>query len=227
MNVSGGNYMNRTVKMGVYAKNGEENTFNYYSTLRAYDKLKFVNFVTDTLVDGNYNSVIRDMIFDISIVHIMTDVDVSNILESNDAINQIEDFLDETNIVDIVKANVPELIDELNEAVDLTIEYKTGIHKNPIGEALASLLNTIEKKVSGIDTKKMMEMAQVISGMSGEITPERMLEAYSKSDIFKQKYAQMIADKEQHNAKIDAINTSVNVNVKSNRKNNKKSTSVK
>lgn len=214
--------MNRTVKMGVYTKNGKENTFNYYSTLRAYDKLKFVNFVTDTLVDGNYNSVIKDMIFDISIVHIMTDVDVSNILESNDVINQIEDFLDETNIVDIIKANVPELIDELNEAVDLAIEYKTGIHKNPIGEALASLLNTLEKKVSGIDTEKMMEMAQVISNVSGELNADKVLEAYSKSDMFKERYAQLLSDKERHDVAIENIGV-----VKKSTKNSKKISPVK
>lgn len=177
--------MNRTVKMGVYNRNGEENTFNYYSTLRAYDKLKFVNFVTDTLIDGNYNFVIRDMIFDIAIVHIMTDIDVSNILESADVVNQIEDFLDETNIVEIVKANADDLIEELNDAVDKNIEYRTGIHKNPITESLSHLLDTLEKKVSGVDTDSMMKMAQVIGNMSGELTADKVLEAYSKSDMFK------------------------------------------
>jgi len=177
--------MNRIVKMGVYTRNGEENTFNYYSALRAYDKLKFVNFVTDTLVDGNYNSVIRDMVFDIAVVHIMTDIDVSNILDSNDAVNQIEDFLDETNIVEIVKANADDLIEELNDAVDKNIEYKTGIHKNPIAESLSHLLNTLEKKVTDIDTDSIMKMAQVIGNMSGEFTADKVIEAYSKSDMFK------------------------------------------
>lgn len=177
--------MNRSVKAGMYIKNGEEVNFNFYTTLRAYDKLKFVNFVTDTLVDGNYNSVIRDMIFDIAIIHIMTDIDVSNILNSSDAINQIEDFLNETNIVEIVKANANALIEELNKAVDDNVEYRTGIHKNPIAESLSHLLNTLEEKVSGIDTEKMMEMAQIFSNVSGELTADKMLEAYSKSDLFK------------------------------------------
>jgi hypothetical protein len=183
--------------MGVYTRNGEENTFSYYTTLRAYDKLKFVNFVTDTLVDSNYNYVIRDMIFDISIVHIMTDVDVSDILGSTDAINQIEDFLFETNIVEIVKANADEVINELNNAVDLAIEYKTGIHKNLIAESLSHLLDTLDKKVSGIDTDSMMKMAQVIGNMSGELTVDKMLEAYSKSDMFKEKYKNLMANKKR------------------------------
>jgi hypothetical protein len=171
--------------MGVYTKNGEENTFNYYSTLRAYDKIKFVNFVSDILIDDNYNSVLRDIIFDIAIVHILTDIDVSDVINSVNAINQIEDFLDETNIVKIVKANADELIEELNKAVDENIEYRTGIHKNPIAESLSHLLNTLEKKVSGIDTDSMMKMAQIINNMSGEFTADKLLEAYSKSDMFK------------------------------------------
>ena len=181
--------MNRTVKMGVYIKNGEENTFNYYSTLRAYDKLKFVNFVTDTLINDNYNSVIRGIMFDIAIVHIMTDVDVFDVINSHDPINQIEDFLNETNIVEIVRANTENLIKELDNAVDLAIEYKTGIHKNPIAESLSRLLNTLEKKVSGIDTDSMIKAAKMLSGISGELTIDKMLEAYSKSDLFKQKHS--------------------------------------
>ena len=172
-------------------KNGEENTFNYYSTLRAYDKLKFVNFVTDTLINDNYNSVIRGIMFDIAIVHIMTDVDVFDVINSHDPINQIEDFLNETNIVEIVRANTENLIKELDNAVDLAIEYKTGIHKNPIAESLSRLLNTLEKKVSGIDTDSMIKAAKMLSGISGELTIDKMLEAYSKSDLFKQKHSEL------------------------------------
>ena len=192
--------MKNNVKTGVYVNNGQENTFNYYSTLRVYDKLKFVNFVTDTLIDDNYNSVMRDIVFDIAIVDIMTDVDVSSIFESNDVVNKIEDFLDETNIVEIVKANVGELIDELNDAVDKNIEYRTGIHRNPIVESLSSLLDTIEKKVSGIDTESMMKMAKVISGISGELNANKVLEAYAKSDLFKERFSKLINNKDSSNS---------------------------
>lgn len=188
--------MNRIVKTGVYVRNGESHNFNFYTTLSAIDKIRFINTVTNTLVDDNYYSFLKNMIFDISLIHIFSDVDVSDIMTSNNAISEIENFLDETNIVDIIKSNIDSyVIDELNNCVDLAIEYRTGIHKNPIAESLSNLLNTIEKKVSSVDTDKMMEMAQVISGMSGELTPDKMLEAYSKSDLFKNKYGQMFNDK--------------------------------
>lgn len=214
--------MNRIVKTGVYIKNGEENKFNFYASLSAVDKIKFVNTVTGTLVGDNYYSFIKDMIFDIAIIHIFTDVDVSDIMSSKNAINEIENYLNETNIVEIIKANVDSgVIEELIKAVDDNIEYRTGIHKNPIAESLSHLLDTIDKKVSGIDTEKMMEMAQVISGMSGELTADKMLEAYSKSDLFKQNYEKIMAERNRHNNDIEAVTTIKNT------KNNKKIASVK
>ena len=196
--------MNRTVKTGVYTRNDKENKFTFYTYLRSVDKIKFINFVTGILIGDNYYSLIRNIVFDIAIVHIFTDVDVSDILSSNDAISKIEDFLVETNIVEIVKANVDSsVIEELSKAIDDNIEYRTGIHKNPITESLSHLLDTIEKKVSSIDIEKMMEMAQVISGMSDELTADKMLEAYSNSDLFKKNYEQIIADRKKHDDKIE------------------------
>lgn len=218
----GGIHMNRIAKTGVYTKNGEEYNFNFYTSLRARDKLKFVNFVVNTLIDDNhYNSIIKPLIFDFAIIEIFTDIDTSDIQDSNDSISLIEELLDETNIVEIVKANVDrDLINELNNAVNLNIEYRTGIHRNSLSESLSRLLDTLENKVSEIDTSSMFDMAQVISNMSGELTVDKMLEAYVKSDVFKQRYEQVFADKEKHT--VEAETTAVkNVNRR------KKSTSTK
>ena len=216
--------MKRTVRTGVYTYNGVEETFTFYTTLRAVDKINFINLVTNVLVGDNYYSIIRDLIFDFEIIDIMTDVDVSNIRNANDAVSAIEDFLENTNIVEIVKANIEDgLIEELNKSVDDNIEYRTGIHKNPIAESLSHLLNTLENKVSDIDTDSMMNMAEIFSGVSGELTADKFIEAYANSDMFKQKYAQMIADREQHNAKIDAAGSVI----KDARENNEELTSVK
>ena len=215
--------MNRNVKMGVYTRNGEEVRFNFYTSLRAYDKMRFVKNVTDLVVGDDYNSVIRDMMFDFMIIDIFTDVDITEINNSKDAINMIEQFLDETNIVTIVKANAEYgVIAELEKAVDDNIEYRTGVHKNPIADSISSLLNTIETKLAGVDTDGIMQMAQVISGMSGEMTPERLLEAYSNSDMFKERYAQLLADRERHDAAIEAAGT-----IKKPAKNSKKVSPVK
>lgn len=200
--------MNRDIKMGVYTRNGEEVGFNFYTSLRAYDKMRFVQNVTNLVVGDNYNSVIRDMMFDFMIIEVFTDVDTTEINNSKDAINTIEQFLDETNIVSIVKTNVADgVIAELEKAVDDNIEYRTGVRKNPIADSISSLLKTIEAKVADIDTDGLMQMAQAVSGMSGEMTPERLLEAYSKSDMFKERYAQLLADKERHDTFIEDAGT--------------------
>lgn len=216
--------MKKNVKMGVYTRNGESVSFNFYTNLRAVDKMKFVDTVTGYVVGDNYNSVIRDMMFDFTIIDIFTDVDITEIVNSKtNSINMIEDLLDETNIAAIVRANAESgLIAELEKAVDDNIEYRTGVRRNPIADGISSLLNTIETKLAGIDTDGMMQMAQVISGMSGEMTPERVLEAYSKSDMFKERYAQLLADKEHHDAAIEAAGV-----IKSPAKNGKKISPVK
>lgn len=190
-------------KTGAYKYNDENVAFDFATSLRAKDKVLFVKFVTDSLVDEDYNYMLKDMIFDFGIIYIFTDVDVSYILsdECPDQIDMIEDILDETNIVEIVKANAEYgLIEELRQAVDYNIEYKTGIHRNVIAESLSNLLDTVERKMSDIDVDGMMEMAQMVSGVSGELTPERILEAYANSDMYKKQHKQMFADKVKHDA---------------------------
>ena len=90
------------------------------------------------------------------------------------------------------------LIEELNNAVDNGIEYKTGIHKNPISESLGHLLNTIEKKLSGINTDEMMKAAHMITQMTGELTPQNMIDTYAKSDVFKQKYEKLFKESDSN-----------------------------
>ena len=196
--------MKKNVKTGLYTHNGEEISFNFYTSLRASDKLTFVNSVINLVVDEKYNSVIRDLVFDYMIIDVFTDIDTTDIKMAKNSIDMIEDLLDETNIVEIVRANAEVgLIEELDKSVDDNIAYLTGIHKNPIVDGLGNLLNTIEKKLANIDTEEIAKAAQMITAMTGELTATNMLEEYAKSDMFKEKYHQIIAEKEQHNAEIE------------------------
>ena len=178
--------MERQVKTGIYYKDGVEEVFSFYTNLRATDKVMFVNSVIDSVVDADnkrYNLVIKNLVFEYMFVKLFSDV----VIPENMTIDDIEDFLIETNIMNIIKSNIEYgLIEELNEAVDKALEYYTGIHVNPIAESISKLLNTIEQKVSDIDTKTMTEMAQIFSNVSGELTANKIVEAYSKSDLFKQ-----------------------------------------
>lgn len=193
----------KNVKTGAYTYKNESIPFNFYTELRAVDKIKFINAVCDTLIDTNYYSVIRDLVFDFQIVNVFTDVVVPELQDSPSPISIIEEFLDDTNIVEIVKANVDKkLIAELEKAVDENIEYRTGIHKNTLEDALTSLLHTVEQKINDVDTEGMMEMAMKLNSISDELTPERILQAYSETDMFKNRIYEKEQKRQNHNAAI-------------------------
>lgn len=187
--------MSDYVKSSVYTRNGRDFSFNFKTSLRASEKVYFVNAVSELLIDDNYNSILRDLIFDFFIIDVFTNVDTSwayaneedeNKAEKIDIVREMEGLVYETNIVDIVIANAEiGLIKELCHALDLNIEYRTGIHRNMIEESLSSLINTFEKKIADIDFENIMEMSQMLSGISGELTADKILEAYAKSDMYK------------------------------------------
>ena len=89
------------------------------------------------------------------------------------------------------------LLDELNRAVDLDIQYLTGIHPNPINEAITSLISTIEKKIGEVDLDSMMSMAQKFAGMTEDFTLDNIVNAYMNSDIHKSNLAEIKEAKEE------------------------------
>ena len=203
----------KNIKTGTYTYNEESYIFNFATNLSAYKKLMFVNYVVNSLVDeDSYDSIVRDLIFDFSIVSIFTDIDTSFINAKDDDGNTInpiifiEQFLEETNVVDIVKANMIDgLLEELNNAVDKSIEYLTGIHPNPLNDALVSLVNTFEKRINEVNLNDAMSMAQKFMGMTEELTPESVVNAYLKSDIHKKNLAEIEESKKDMDSKDNII----------------------
>ena len=188
--------MDSIVKTGSYTYNEKEYNFNFYTDINVLNKSAFVTGVTDVLVtEKHYNAVIRNVVIEYQILNVFTDVfaeeDIRSALyvdEGSDFdLNKLEDFMRDTQIADVVMANVREgLINELIEAVDKDIEYKTGIHRNPIGEAVAGLLGTLEQRVKDIDVDGLMGFAEAFKGMSGDdMTPEKLWDAYAESKAFK------------------------------------------
>ena len=203
----------KNIKLGAYTRitesGNETYNFNFATDLSAHDKTVFVRTVVDTLVSENsYDSIIKDMIFDFTIVMRFTDIDTSFTKAVDDdgeeisALISIENFLEETNVVDIVKANMEVgLLEQLENAVDKSIEYRTGIHPSPIADSLASLINTLEKKINETDLGNAMKMAQKFAGMIGELTPESLVDAYINSD-FHQKNLDEIAESKKRKIEI-------------------------
>lgn len=179
--------MKNEMKNGVYTKGEKTFEFSFITDLSASKKMDFVNSVVGYVVtDSDYNFVIKDIIFDFEIIHKFTNYNISDIKEADDTLGAIEELLDTTNIVEIVKSNmVDALYEELVNAVNLDIQYKTGIRNNDILNSVERILDTIEEKVKDIDTKELDEFAKVFNSVSGEITPDKLLKAYAKSDMYK------------------------------------------
>lgn len=189
----------KNVKMGTYVRNDETHTFNFGTDLSISDKAKFVNFVTSLVVDDeNYNSIIRDLIFNFCIIDFFTDINTEEFKQSINFLDDVEEFLLSTNIVEIIKANAfPTLFEELNNAVDKSIEYRTGIHPSPLNEALASLVSTFEKKVKEFDMDSAMEMVSLLTEMTGDISPESIVNAYLNSDLHQKNLDEITKVKEE------------------------------
>lgn len=199
---------NTNTKTGTYFYNDESYNFNFFTSLSMGKKITFVNTVADTVVDDNYNSILRDTIFDFMLVKIFTDIDTSflkvvdeygNVITD---IDLVEQFLDETNIVNIVKANMEDgLLESLNTAVDKAIEFRTGIHPSPIADALSSLLSTLERKVDEIDLGSAMSMAQKFAGMGDEFNLDNLVRAYMDSDAHKNNLVEIEKAKKSNKGK--------------------------
>lgn len=206
----------KNIKTGTYFYNEKNYNFNFATNLSAYKKLMFVNYVVNSIVeDDRYDFIVKDLIFDFGLVAIFTDIDTTFIRQRDDEGNIInpiifiEQFLEETNVVDIVKANMEiGLLDELNKAVDKSIEYKTGIHSFPLNEALANLVNTLDKKVNEFDMSGAMEMVQKFAGITGELTPENVVKAYVDSDIHKKNLEEITKSKKSKKSKKNEVKIS-------------------
>ena len=187
------NKMMKEMKTGFFTYNDESYEFVFKTSLSAYEKMSFVKSVVDTLVnDGSYNVIVRDLITDFTIIDMFTNIDTSFVEmkdeDGNDVnpIIPIEHFLEETSIVDVIKENMEYgLLDELNKAIDLNIQYLTGIYLNPISESIASLISAIENKIGDFDFGSLMDMANKFAGMTEDFTIDNLVNAYMGSDVHK------------------------------------------
>lgn len=191
--------MMKEMKTGVFTYNNEDYNFNFDTSLSAYEKQMFVKTVVNNIIDDDiYDIIIKDLIFDFTIIEMFTNIDTSfiNMKDDNDndiaPIIIIEHFLEETNVVDIVKENMDiGLLDELYNAVGLNIQYLTGINPNPLNEAIVKLLSTLEKKIDGVDLDSLMGMAQKFAGMTEDFTVDNIVNAYMNSDVHNENLAEI------------------------------------
>lgn len=171
---------------GEYVYNDEVIKFQFYTSLSPAEKVQFINAVVNAVVGDNYYPVVRDLAFDYMIVVLFTDINTGAIIGDDNNIDAIEEFLDETGIANIIKVNIEDsVLDELNDAIDKSIEYRTGIKKNNIIDSINKLINNIDDKIGSINTDDLLKIGQVFSNVSGELTADKVLQAYINSDLIR------------------------------------------
>lgn len=180
-------------KTGVYKRvvDGEvkDFEFEYQTDISMESKLLLVGFVVDMLVQEEtktYFSAMLDMMFDYALVQKFTNIDVSAIVGDDDvSVNNIEEFFDNSNVIEILKANIDsDIIDSLYKSVLDNVEYKTGVRQNNVLGTINSILKIVEDKTKELDISKLMESAEKLNSIKEGLTPEKILEAYSNTEMF-------------------------------------------
>lgn len=170
----------------LYKFNGEENSFNFQTSLRASEKVNFVHFVENLIVnDGVYEHIIKDLMFDYAIITFFTDVNIGEIFDSeNIGLDDVEDIVLGTDIVNIVKENAEEgLISELYKAVGYCVEQHFGIKTNTVSDAIIKFIDNANDKILGkYDIDEVMNMANIISNSVGKVSAKDIWNSYAESD---------------------------------------------
>lgn len=197
--------MNEKIINDTYISNGEEIEFTYLANPSMSKKVAFVKSVAENVVnDDCYYPMIKDMVFDFCLIEFFSDIIVAD--DNEDTIDYVEEFLANNNAATVMKIGMDfDVIQELRENVDKMIEYKTGIHPSPIADGIVKILDTLEQKFAGIDVDAMTGMANVFDKLQGDITPEKMLEAYAKSDVFKKQAKEVVENQKKRDAAMEKV----------------------
>ena len=183
---------------------GTEHKFECYQDIPMTRKIAFVSNVTKLLTSGGmYNGIAKEMFFNFEIIAAFTDIDVD--LEGHDdAIGFIENMVYSTDILERVKPNIASsVLINLETALNQNIEYLTGVHINPIESAIANLISSdwlkdvlfgivtkANEKLDRLDMDVLTEFMNRIKDMPLDFTPDKVIEAYMNTDMFKANQAE-------------------------------------
>ena len=174
----------------------KEIDFKYRTELTLQQKVSFVNFVLGVIFDDDYCfSIIKNEVFDIALIYMFTDVFKYD-EDFTFSLNNIEEMLNTTNVIDILKKEIDnDLIKDLNEVIDINIAYKTGVNVNSISTSFSSLLKTIENKVSDFDVDEFSNTLKKFGDITNGMSPDKIMELYTKTDAYKKNYKGTLSTK--------------------------------
>ena len=174
----------------------KEIDFKYRTELTLQQKVSFANFVLGVIFDDDYCfSIIKNEVFDIALIYMFTDVFKYD-EDFTFSLNNIEEMLNTTNVIDILKKEIDnDLIKDLNEVIDINIAYKTGVNVNSISTSFSSLLKTIENKVSDFDVDEFSNTLKKFGDITNGMSPDKIMELYTKTDAYKKNYKGTLSTK--------------------------------
>ena len=173
----------------------EKTKFNMNPDIPMSMRYMFVKDFCTKVIDTLYNAKdevfhfeLLDLMFNYYVVSYFTDIEMADIIntESDSYIDELDNFINGSDIVSVMMNYINvDTIDKLYETVLYNIECKTGVKINKIDKTINSILKTVERAVGKIDIDKLMETSTKLNGISGQLTPKKILEAYSNTDMFK------------------------------------------
>lgn len=174
----------------------ETNNCNIFTNLSMQNKVGLVNFVVNSVVDDtDFYFIATDIIFNFALVKFLTDIDIDIDENVGLGLTELEEFFDGNDIVDVIRDTLgKDFINKLYQSVQYGIEYRTGVKINDVSQSFIRLLDTVEEKVSKIDMGEMLNAVKVISSFNGNFSPDNILNAFAKTDIFKEKIRKNIED---------------------------------
>lgn len=195
-----------------YDYKGKEYTYSIYSNVNIIKKQTFVNTVANMIVtDDGYQMLLKEKLFYFQLISVFTDIFVDSqaeIAERGFNLQEIVEFIQNTNVVATIAENLDDgVFEELTEAVNLSIEYKTGIHDDPIKQGLNHLVSIIENKINKIDIDSLVGFAKIIKDNPDILSTDKVAEIYSKSDNFKKLISDSSLVEDDKIVNIDVANT--------------------
>lgn len=165
--------------------NGERVDFHYKTEITPTEMAQFVNNVLMVVVGDNYYPFLSDLMFDYELVHWFTDIDIADYTTGERPLDDYAEFFKNTGLSTNMKINVPSDVREaLYSSVMAAIEYKTGMHINLIEASVSKLIDTIDEKIGDMDLVDVSNLSDIVNGLQGELTANKVVEAYKNSKLF-------------------------------------------
>lgn len=180
----------------------ESVAFNYVKNPNRSELQEYVDAVVNVLVaDGHYHPLMRNIVADFLLIYIFSDIDVHDILESNDA--AMEEYVNSNTIAAVIKDGFgTDLTNEIMEAIDDGIAYKVGFYKNPVSVEFAKLINKINNFATQINVDDMEKFIKNVNSIEDNLTADKIVNAYATSEEVATLYKEADKRREKQN---DAI----------------------